>query len=70
MKSDKVIAAAEAILEQWDTPNWKLTETTAKLMNDLRKAIDEAALSSEEPVAAMTKDYLGCEYVSMEVAGI
>lgn len=30
----------------------------------------EAALSSEEPVAAMTKDYLGCEYVSMDVAGI
>ncbi len=30
----------------------------------------EAALSAAEPVAAMTTDYLGCEYVSMDVAGI
>jgi len=29
-----------------------------------------AALSAAEPVAAMTTDYLGCEYVSMDVAGI
>lgn len=35
-----------------------------------RFAALEAALSAAEPVAAMTTDYLGCEYVSMDVAGI
>lgn len=31
---------------------------------------EEGALSAAEPVAAMTTDYLGCEYISMDVAGI
>lgn len=49
MQSETLIAAAKAVLAQWDTPNWKLTEPTAKLMADLRKAVDEAALSAAEP---------------------
>ncbi len=51
MQSENLIGAAKAVLAQWDTPNWKLTEPTAKLMADLRKAVDEAALSDAEPAA-------------------
>lgn len=41
-------------------------------LHDLQAVLDavEKALSDDEPVAAMTTDYLGCEYVSMDVAGI
>lgn len=52
MITDKMIEAAKAVLTQWDTPDWKLTEPTAKLMEELRKAVNEAALSTDqEPVA-------------------
>lgn len=32
--------------------------------------ITDEMMTAAEPVAAMTTDYLGCEYVSMDVAGI
>ena len=31
-----------AVIEQWDTPNWKLTEPTGKLIAALRSAIAKA----------------------------
>jgi len=40
--STPLLKAAKAILVQWDTPNWKLTEPTAELMQDLRHAVGEA----------------------------
>ena len=32
-------AAGQAVIDQWDTPNWKLTEPTGKLVDGLRAAI-------------------------------
>ncbi|MDR9813056.1 hypothetical protein [Rhizobium hidalgonense] len=31
--------AAKAVIAQWDTPNWKLTEPTAKLIEALRAVV-------------------------------
>ncbi|CAN7301136.1 hypothetical protein LJR221_001498 [Agrobacterium tumefaciens] len=41
-------------------------------LHDLQAVLNavEKVLSDDEPVAAMTTDYLGCEYVSMDVSGI
>lgn len=33
--------AAKAVIAQWDTPNWKLTEPTAKLIEALRALVPE-----------------------------
>lgn len=37
-----LLNAAKAVIAQWETPNWKLTEPTAKFMSDLRDAISKA----------------------------
>ena len=37
-----LLEAAEAVVKQWDTPNWKLTEHTATFINALRAAIAKA----------------------------
>lgn len=31
--------AAQAVVDQWDTPNWKLTEATGHIINRLRRAL-------------------------------
>lgn len=41
-----LLAASKALITQWESPNWKLTEPTAKLMNDLHDAISKAESSS------------------------
>lgn len=38
--ADRLAGAANAVIDQWDTPNWKLTETTATYMNTLRNTIN------------------------------
>ena len=40
--SPELLLAARAVIAQWETPNWKLTEPTAKFMNDLRSAVARA----------------------------
>lgn len=37
--ADRLAEAANAVIDQWDTPNWKLTEPTATYMNTLRNTI-------------------------------
>ena len=36
--------AAQAVIEQWDTPNWKLDQPTADLINRLRAALTKDAV--------------------------
>lgn len=47
--------AALAVLNQWDTPNWKLTEPTGKFMADLRAAykasVDKVNRSTDKEMA-------------------
>lgn len=33
--------AAQAVIDQWDTPNWKLDEPTAAIINGLRQALGD-----------------------------
>lgn len=37
--ADRLAEAANAVIDQWDTPNWKLTEPTATCMNTLRNTL-------------------------------
>ena len=37
--ADRLADAAKAVIDQWETPNWKLTEPTAAHMNTLRNTI-------------------------------
>ena len=37
--ADRLAKAAKAVIDQWETPNWKLTEPTAAHMNTLRNTI-------------------------------
>lgn len=37
--ADRLADAANAVIDQWETPNWKLTEPTATYMNTLRNTI-------------------------------
>lgn len=34
-----LLRAAKAVIEQWDTPNWKRTKPTGELINELRRAV-------------------------------
>ena len=34
--ADRLAEAANAVIDQWETPNWRLRESTAKYMNTLR----------------------------------
>lgn len=36
---DEVRRAAEAVIRQWDTPNWKLREPTGAIIENLRRAL-------------------------------
>jgi hypothetical protein len=40
--------AGKAVIHQWDTPHWKLTEHTAVLINALRRALDETPKQTSE----------------------
>lgn len=37
--ADRLADAAKAVVDQWETPNWKLTEPTATYMNTLTNTI-------------------------------
>ena len=43
-------AAAQAVVDRWDTPNWKDVEPTADVINRLRKALtaDNAKRGGDE----------------------
>ncbi|QIG76655.1 hypothetical protein EVC28_031 [Rhizobium phage RHph_I1_23] len=51
-KIEAIEGAAKAVIAQWDTPNWKLTEPTAKLIESLR-----AVVSSEKPAVPAPKPF-------------
>ena len=40
--SERLLRAAKAVTKQWVTPNWKMTESTNKLIGDLSAAIVDA----------------------------
>jgi len=40
--SPDLYSALEAIIKQWDTPNWKLTESTGVFITQGRKALAKA----------------------------
>ena len=37
--ADRLAEAANAVIDQWESPNWKITEPTATYMNTLRNTI-------------------------------
>ncbi len=37
--ADRLAEAAKEVIEQWETPNWKLTEPTATYMNKLMNTL-------------------------------
>ena len=37
--ADRLAGVANAVIDQWESPNWKLTEPTATYMNALRNTI-------------------------------
>jgi len=37
--ADRLAEAANAVIDQWETPNWKLTASTATYMNTLRNTL-------------------------------
>ena len=37
--ADRLAAAANEVVAQWQTPNWKLTESTATYMNELMNTL-------------------------------
>ena len=37
--ADRLADAANAVIDQWETPNWRLRESTAKYMNTLRNTL-------------------------------
>jgi hypothetical protein len=41
LRSEKaeLIEALRAIIAQWDTPNWKLTESTGTIINQARQTL-------------------------------
>lgn len=39
---EEMVEAAKAVVAQWETPNWKLTEHTGSLIYRLRAAIAKA----------------------------
>lgn len=74
-----LLRAARAVLAQWDTPNWKLTEPTGKLIADLRTAVAEATESESVEISLFLDDggnlAIACNreatlYVSDELVGL
>ncbi len=49
--SERIIAAARAVIAQWETPNWKLVEPTTKLINELRSALSSPVEGGTEKEA-------------------
>ena len=37
--ADSLAEAAKAVIDQWETPNWRLRESTATYMNALRNTV-------------------------------
>jgi len=46
-----LVSAAEKVIRQWDTPNWKLTEPTGSLISELRAALSDASPAMDEATA-------------------
>ncbi|MBD9390170.1 hypothetical protein IB237_23495 [Agrobacterium sp. AGB01] len=46
---NNLIAAARAVVDQWDSPNWKTKEPTAKFIENLRRALQEDTHTNEKP---------------------
>lgn len=44
---EEMVEAAKAVVAQWETPNWKLTEHTGTLIYRLRDAITK--MEGEQP---------------------
>ena len=39
LEKSQLLTAAQAVIDRWDTPNWKDVEPTAKVINELRKVL-------------------------------
>jgi hypothetical protein len=51
----ELLEAAKAVVAQWDTPNWKLTEPTGSIVNRLRSAILSAEARSSVGISPSEK---------------
>lgn len=49
--SEKLINAAQAIIERWDSPMWNWGEPTASLVHELRRALAEHQAQDEAKAA-------------------
>ena len=47
----ELVAAAQAVIERWDSPAWKDAPHTAIFINRMREAIDTALAASPTPQA-------------------
>lgn len=50
--SAKLINAAQAVIERWDSPQWNWGEPTAALIHELRQAVDAARHQGQEEAKA------------------
>lgn len=65
MKQDKLIEAAKAVVNHWDTPNWKDAKHTRDYIKLLRDAVNEAELSRQaQPTPSQSE--LAKEKTSMQ----
>ena len=39
LEKSQLLTAAQAVIDRWDTPNWKDVEPTAKVINELREVL-------------------------------
>lgn len=47
-RNAELLEAAKAVVERWDSPNWKVAEHTATFIHRLRAAIAKAEGGSDE----------------------
>jgi hypothetical protein len=55
-KTQKLLDAAKAVIDRWDSPLWKHQEHTGKFIDELRKAVDrfdEKPVSDNRPCAGL-----------------
>jgi hypothetical protein len=39
LEKSQLLTAAQAVIDRWDTPNWKDVEPTAKVISELREVL-------------------------------
>lgn len=56
--SEKLINAAQAVIERWDSPQWNWGEPTAALIHDLRQAVDSARHQGQDEAKAASVELI------------